>query len=178
MEARSPAASRPDAPGKEPTLLARRSPELESANDDIIREALSRRGTPYVWGGASRGGFDCSGFVCYVFAKQRGIKLPHSASAQARLGTPVATEELRAGDLVFFSTYRAGISHVGIYVGGGKFVHAANSQKGCRVDTLESGYYQRRYRGARRITGAPVKFSPTELRTIMQDQSEIPPPME
>jgi cell wall-associated NlpC family hydrolase len=156
-------------------LLARRSPEVESANDDIIREALSRRGTPYVWGGASRGGFDCSGFVCYVFAKQRGLKLPHSASAQSRMGSPVAKGELQAGDLVFFSTYRAGASHVGIYVGGGKFVHAANSRQGCRVDTLNSGYYAKRYLSARRLTGAPVRFSPSELRDLMQDQSELPP---
>lgn len=153
--------------GSEPVRVA------QNDNEDIIREALSKRGTPYVWGGASRGGFDCSGFICYVFAKQRGLKLPHSASAQARLGTPVAKDQLQPGDVVFFATYRPTISHVGIYVGDGKFVHAANSRKGCRVDTLLSGYYAKRYRGARRYTGKRLK--PEELKPYMQNSSELPP---
>ena len=144
------------------------SPETE----DIVREALSRRGTPYVWGGASRGGFDCSGFVCLVFARQRGLKLPHSASAQARLGTAVTKEELEPGDVVFFATYRASISHVGLYVGDGKFVHAANRRKGCRVDSLNSGYYAKRYRGARRYTNK--RFTPQEFKPYTEDSSELP----
>jgi cell wall-associated NlpC family hydrolase len=153
-------------------LLARNTP-ASSDNEDIIREALARRGTPYVWGGASRGGFDCSGFVCYVFAKQRGLKLPHSASAQARLGTAVKKEELTPGDVVFFATYRASISHVGIYIGDGKFVHAANRRKGCRVDTLNSGYYAKRYRGARRYT--KKRFTPKEFEPYTENASELPP---
>lgn len=116
----------------------------------LVKAALRQRGSRYVWGGASRGGFDCSGFTRYVFLKERGITLPHSASAQARLGQPVRGSDLKPGDLVFFSTYRRGISHVGIYIGQGKFVHAANSRKGVRVDTL-TGYYARRLKAARRI---------------------------
>lgn len=161
-----------DLPGEEPVLLARNSDPVNGENEDIIREALGRRGTPYVWGGASRGGFDCSGFVCYVFAKQRGLKLPHSASAQARLGTPVQKGELEPGDVVFFATYRPSISHVGIYVGDGKFVHAANRRKGCRVDTLNSGYYAKRYRGARRYT--PKRFTPNEFKPYTENSSELP----
>ena len=160
-------------PGDEEVLLARRSPASESANEDLIREALSRRGTPYRWGGASRGGFDCSGFVCYVFGKMRGLKLPHTASGQARLGTAVKRDELQSGDVVFFTTYRSGISHVGIYVGDGKFVHAANSRKGTRVDTLTSGYYAKRYVTARRFTKGPWK--PEELKPYLQNSSELPP---
>ena len=124
-------------------------------NDDLIREALRNRGVRYVWGGASRGGFDCSGLVCYVFRKQRGMQLPHSASAQARLGTPVHREDLQPGDLVFFSTYRPGISHVGIYIGDNRFIHAANRRSDVRTDRL-SGYFGRRLKAARRISRAPT----------------------
>jgi cell wall-associated NlpC family hydrolase len=156
----------------QPVQMARNVSDTPE-NEDIIREALSRRGTPYVWGGASRGGFDCSGFVCYVFAKQRGMKLPHSASAQATLGAPVGKDQLQPGDLVFFATYRPSISHVGIYVGDGKFVHAANSRKGCRVDALSSSYYSKRYRGARRYTAK--RFTPEEFKPYMENSSELPP---
>jgi cell wall-associated NlpC family hydrolase len=173
MEADSDPAPTVGAAVDEEALLARRSPESEKANEDLIREALSRRGTPYVWGGASRGGFDCSGFVCYVFDKMRGLKLPHSASAQSRLGAPVQKGDLQSGDVVFFTTYRSGVSHVGIYVGGGKFVHAANSRKGTRVDTLTSGYYAKRYVCARRYGKAPWK--PDELKPYIQNSSELPP---
>jgi cell wall-associated NlpC family hydrolase len=161
-------------PEEEGMLLARQAPG-ERENEDVIQEALARRGTPYVWGGASRGGFDCSGFVCYVFAKQRGLNLPHSASAQSRLGTAVRQEELRPGDLVFFTTYRAGVSHVGIYLGDGRFIHAANRRRGCRIDTLTTGYYRQRFVCARRLSPAPLKLSNDELKGLMQDPSELPP---
>lgn len=119
-------------------------------NSDLIQTALACRGDSYRRGGTSRGGFDCSGFTRYVFAKY-GISLPHSSAAQARLGTPVARNELKAGDLVFFETYRRGISHVGIYVGGDQFVHAPRYGRSVTTDSLSSGYYASRYRGARRI---------------------------
>lgn len=140
---------------------------------DLIREALRRRGTPYVWGGASRGGFDCSGFICYIYRKQRGIILPHSASAQARLGAPVPRVDLVPGDLVFFSTYRRGISHVGIYLGENRFIHAANQRKDTRIDTL-TGYYDRRYRGARRLLATPLEFNREELDELTRNRSELP----
>jgi cell wall-associated NlpC family hydrolase len=145
-----------------------------SPNEDLIREALRNRGQPYVWGGASRGGFDCSGFMCYLFARQRGIKLPHSASAQARLGTPVSSSELEPGDLVFFSTYRRGISHVGMYIGDGKFIHAANSRRDVRIDSLKSGYYAKRLKAARRISSKPIRLSPDELDVLTRDPSVLP----
>lgn len=142
-------------------------------NEDLIRETLKHRGTRYVWGGASRGGFDCSGFIRYIFARKRGIKLPHSASGQARLGKRVERGALQPGDVVFFATYRPSISHVGIYVGDNKFVHAANRRKGCRTDTL-TGYYGKRYRGARRYTPTPLRLSPEDLSAASQDTSEEP----
>ena len=134
----------------------------QSASDELIREALRNRGTRYVWGGASRGGFDCSGFVLYVYKKMLGIALPHSAAAQSRMGVPVAKEALQPGDLIFFSTYRASVSHVGIYLGDNRFIHAANRRTNVRVDAL-SGYYASRYRGARRLSPTPVRIPVSEL---------------
>jgi cell wall-associated NlpC family hydrolase len=121
-------------------------------SSEVVRSALSYRGTPYRWGGSSRGGFDCSGFTSYLF-RQRGISLPHSASAQFGMGKKVSRDAMQAGDLVFFSTITRGISHVGVYIGEGKFVHASSRRSGgVRVDTLNSGYYSERFRGARRVT--------------------------
>jgi len=176
-EAQAPAAS--PAPTGRSILDGRRlalahAVEGRAHNDDLIREALSNRGTPYIWGGASRGGFDCSGFTRYVFLKERRLQLPHSASAQAQMGRPVAREELQPGDMVFFSTYRPGVSHVGIYVGDNRFIHAANRRKGVRMDAL-SGYYTKRYKWARRVTPAPLAFTPAVLNQLVQDRSVIPP---
>lgn len=118
---------------------------------DIVRTAYAYRGTPYVYGGESRGGFDCSGFTSYIYRK-KGVSLPHSASAQFNQGREVSKGELKPGDLVFFHTVTKGISHVGMYVGNGKFVHASSRRSGgVRVDSLNSGYYQERFRGARRV---------------------------
>jgi peptidoglycan DL-endopeptidase CwlO len=156
-------------------LPVRSSAAADAAeSDDLIREALANRGRPYVWGGSSRGGFDCSGFVLYVFKKMRGINLPHSAAAQSRLGVPVARQDLQPGDLVFFTgTYRPGISHVGIYIGDNTIVHAASHKKNVRLDTL-TGYYDRRYYSARRILPKPLKFSSEDLQSMMMD-SNVPP---
>jgi LysM repeat protein len=115
----------------------------------ITGTALRYLGVPYVWGGTSFGGVDCSGFVWAVFAKN-GIYLPRTADAQYEEGRRVSTRDLRAGDLVFFQTYAYGASHVGIYLGNGKFVHASSSD-GVRVDQLTEDYYSSRYLGARRL---------------------------
>ena len=117
----------------------------------IVQTAFAYRGTPYVYGGSGRGGFDCSGFTRYVFAKH-GVSLPHSARAQFELGHKVSFRSLKAGDLVFFHTVTPGISHVGVYVGDGRFVHAASRRSGgVREDSLASGYYRSAFRGARRV---------------------------
>lgn len=121
-----------------------------TGNGNLINSALDLCGSRYVRGGVSRSGFDCSGFTRYVFAKY-GIALPHSSAAQANLGRPVSRGELRSGDLVFFHTNRSGISHVAIYIGNGKIVHAATYGRGVRVDSLNSGYYSSHYRCARRV---------------------------
>jgi cell wall-associated NlpC family hydrolase len=121
-----------------------------TGNSELIRTALACRGARYSRGGTGRRGFDCSGFTQYVFSKY-GVRLPHSSAAQARLGTPVSRQNLAEGDLVFFRTYRRGVSHVGIYTGGGQFVHAATYGRGVRVDSLNHSYYAPRYMGARRV---------------------------
>lgn len=121
------------------------------AGESIVRTASRLRGVRYRWGGSSRSGFDCSGFTRYVFRQRAAIDLPHSASAQFRMGKPVRRIELKPGDLVFFQTYRRGASHVGIYIGNGKFIHASSAGGRVRVDSLNDGYYRQRYLGARRV---------------------------
>lgn len=118
---------------------------------DIVRTALAFRGARYRRGGESTSGFDCSGFVKYIYGT-KGIKLPHDSRAMFGYGKPVAKADLQPGDLVFFAnTYRRGISHVGIFIGEGKFIHAATSRRGVRVDQLSGAYYVKHYAGARRL---------------------------
>ena len=115
----------------------------------LLNIAMRFGGVPYVWGGASPAGFDCSGFVQYVFA-QVGINLPRTADVQYELGRKILQPDLQPGDLVFFETYEPGASHNGIYVGEGKFV-AANSGTGVAVASLADPYWNTRYLGARRL---------------------------
>lgn len=106
-------------------------------------------GITYKTGGTTTAGFDCSGYTRYVF-KKMGITLPRQSSAQYKVGTKVSRSNLRAGDLVFFNTSGKGISHVGIYVGDGKFAHSSSS-KGVIVSKLSQSYYNKRYVGATRV---------------------------
>lgn len=116
----------------------------------ILRVASRYLGHAYRYGGSSARGFDCSGFALHVY-RSVGIHLPHSASAQAKLGKPVARHQLQPGDLVFFRTRGRRISHVGIYIGNGKFIHASSARGRVRIDSLDKGYYKQRYAGARRL---------------------------
>lgn len=111
-------------------------------------------GTPYKSGGSTTKGFDCSGFTSYVFDKM-GIDLPRRSVDQATVGTKVAKADLIAGDLVFFDTSggnNGAISHVGVYIGDGKFAHASLS-RGVVIDNIDSSYYKPRFVTARRVLG-------------------------
>jgi cell wall-associated NlpC family hydrolase len=121
-----------------------------STGYEVSGTALDLRGTPYRNGGADPTGFDCSGFVWYVFG-QHGLAVPRTVQDQFRMGETVSLADLRAGDLVFFSTTAPGASHVGIVIGGDSFVHAPSSSGVVRVERLGASYWASRFVGARRI---------------------------
>jgi peptidoglycan DL-endopeptidase CwlO len=117
-----------------------------SHGNDVVAIAMQYLGTPYVWGGASPGGFDCSGLVVFAYS-QLGISLPHYTGALWNVGTPVSSDQLEPGDLVFFY----GLGHVGIYIGGGQFIHAPHTGDVVKISSLSDGGYASSYDGARRI---------------------------
>lgn len=117
-----------------------------------LDEALELLGIRYKRGGTSpETGFDCSGFVRYVFGESLGLSLPHSAAAISKDGERVEKKELQPGDLVFFNTMRRAFSHVGIYLGNNMFVHAPRPGGRVRIEDMGDSYWSRRYNGARRI---------------------------
>lgn len=134
-------------------LLGRDMPEISRGSNYISRRIMSTAqsymGVPYVFGGTSPSGFDCSGYVQFVFANA-GVYLPRMADAQFEVGTPISSSDLIPGDLVFFSTYTYGASHVGIYVGDGNFIHASSS-RGVTISSLYGDYWVSTYIGARRV---------------------------
>lgn len=116
------------------------------AQSRIVATALKYVGAPYARGGTSPSGFDCSGFVMFVYARH-GVALPHSAEAQYRLGSAVARDQLQAGDIVFFDR----LGHSGIYIGDARFVHATKPGDVVKVSRIDESWYRRRWVGARRV---------------------------
>jgi cell wall-associated NlpC family hydrolase len=123
-----------------------------SGTRELVQHALTFLNVRYRWGGDSpQTGFDCSGLVRYVVQHALGLVLPREARAMARVGEAISREELRPGDLVFFNTRRRPYSHVGIYVGDRRFIHAGSRGGRVEVVDMRADYWQRRYNGARRL---------------------------
>jgi len=122
------------------------------AMNDLAIYAMSLADTPYRFGGNSpERGFDCSGFVRYVFKQSLAWQLPRTSLEMSRVGEPLTEDQLHPGDLVFFNTQQQSYSHVGIYVGENRFVHAPKSGKAISIANMKESYWQSRYDGARRI---------------------------
>jgi len=125
----------------------------EARMNSLAIYAMSLSDTPYQYGGNSReNGFDCSGFVQFVFQNALGLKLPRTSAEMSRAGTPLQTNQLKPGDLVFFNTTRNQFSHVGIFIGENRFVHSPRSGKAITIASMNDGYWRVRYNGARRLS--------------------------
>jgi cell wall-associated NlpC family hydrolase len=130
--------------------------------DQMLGKAMGLLGVPYKRGGSStETGFDCSGFVRYMYETSVGRLLPRRADEQAAATDKIDRNELNPGDLVFFNTMRRTFSHVGIYLGDGKFIHAPSAGKTVRVDDLRAAYWTKRFTGARRVKETPATDSPS-----------------
>lgn len=128
------------------------SNEPDPMMNDLAVYALSLEGTPYKYGGNTpETGFDCSGFIGYVFRHTLGKTLPRSAEEISRVGSRPDIDELKPGDLVFFNTLHRKYSHVGIYLGDGQFIHSPGTGKSVTVVNMNENYWRERYNGARRI---------------------------
>jgi cell wall-associated NlpC family hydrolase len=124
--------------------------------NELVMYAMSLADTPYRYGGNSpETGFDCSGFVNHVFKKSLGFDLPRTSQEISRVGEPLKEDQLNPGDLVFFNTQQQPYSHVGIYVGENRFVHAPKKGKAITIVSMQDKYWKSRYEGARRIVTLP-----------------------
>lgn len=145
----------------------------------LVEQAMTYLGTPYRMGGTSRRGLDCSGLVGAVYGEQ-GLGMPRTAAEQFAAGVPVSDGALLPGDLVFFrDTYKRGISHVGIFVGDGRFIHAAGRRQGVIVSELSRPYYRLRYAGARRLpteagVAASTAGAPAAATAVAASESVAP----
>jgi cell wall-associated NlpC family hydrolase len=130
---------------------------------ELVMQAMGLLGVPYKRGGTSEEkGFDCSGFVRYMYEKSVGLVLPRRAEEQAKVTEEISRSELKPGDLVFFNTLKRTFSHVGIYVGDGKFIHAPRPGKAVRVDDMREAYWQKRFNGARRVQVDKLQNEPVK----------------
>ena len=128
------------------------APAPRAERSEALLQALLALGIDYKYGGKTpTTGFDCSGLVAHVYKEAWGIQLPPNTKGQSQAGSPVSLAQLQAGDLVFYDTLKRPYSHVGIYMGDGKFVHAPKTGAQVRVESLNASYWTQRFNGARRI---------------------------
>ncbi|HEV2610543.1 MAG TPA: C40 family peptidase [Noviherbaspirillum sp.] len=134
------------------TIAIAKLHDLKNRASELTMHAMSLIGIRYKYGGnAPESGLDCSGLVRYVFREVWGTQLPRTSEEISRVGQQVDKQDLQPGDLVFYNTLRRGFSHVGIYLGDNKFVHAPSSGGQVRIENMEVGYWKKRFDGARRI---------------------------
>ena len=137
---------------------------LSSRASELVVNAMGFLGVPYRRGGNNaETGFDCSGFVRAMYEQTVGLVLPRRADQQAAATQTIDKQELQPGDLVFFNTMRHAFSHVGIYVGDGKFIHSPRTGSQIRVEDMRDSYWQRRFDGARRVNVPSVSASPDNV---------------
>ncbi|MED4583424.1 C40 family peptidase [Brevibacillus choshinensis] len=155
---------------------AQAAEEPTSPLTDVVSDLY---GTPYKSSGTSKKGFDCSGFTRYVF-DALGVDLPHNSAAQYQLGTPVAKDDLQPGDLVFFKTNGRSISHVGIYIGNGTFVHSETGRGVVNTKLSDPYYWSKRYAGAKRVSvpvleakaETPKKVNAVQAASLPENQAK------
>ena len=139
------------------TQLHEAGHSVAARTSELVGTAMGFLGVPYRRGGTSAAtGFDCSGFVRAIYSQTVGMVLPRRADEQAHATQKIDKTELKPGDLVFFNTMRRAFSHVGIYVGEGKFIHAPRSGASVRVESMQTPYWSRRFDGARRVETAEI----------------------
>ncbi|WP_205690364.1 C40 family peptidase [Comamonas serinivorans] len=144
--------------------LTQQAQGLSSRAGDVVFSAMAKLDVPYRLGGNSRDtGFDCSGLVHAVYKQTLGLVLPRRAAEQASSTQKIAKDELRPGDLVFFNTMRRSYSHVGIYIGDNKFIHAPRTGARVRVENMDINYWRSRFDGARRVTAQSGEFEAPRL---------------
>lgn len=152
-----PAAPAPAAPVAEPVSITVAEPAAPPSNTSrgqaVVNVAMRYLGYPYAWGGASPGGFDCSGFTSYVAGSALGVSVGRTVDSQTGAGVAVSSDNLQPGDLVFFvNTYKPGLSHVGIYIGDGQMIQAGSERTGVTISNIWDSYWGPKYYGARRLT--------------------------
>ncbi|WP_299197667.1 C40 family peptidase [Thermocrinis sp.] len=145
-------------------------PTFEGDPDAIRLSSLLFYGTPYRFGGNSSRALDCSAFVQKVF-RANGIELPRDSRSQAKYGYKVSLSELKPGDLLFFKTYRQDVSHVGIYIGNGKMIHAARKGGGVKISSIYNPYYRQRFLFAKRVVEAKGEEKTDPIAEIIERET-------
>jgi len=166
----APAAATVTAAAPAPSSARQFLDGVASKTGEVVVGALNMIGVRYSWGGDTPdSGLDCSGFVRYVFQDTLGMNLPRRAEEMSRVGEKISANDLKPGDLVFFNTMRRSFSHVGIYIGDNKFVHSPSTGSTIRVDEMDTGYWEKRYTGARRMNISYTPAEQAEMKTRMHD---------